>query len=115
MPTVEAVTEAIGRALGLTGEAALPAPLFKALRARDTLLVLDNSESVACEAVGQGAPADQVTTDEQGRYELRLRPGRYRTRVWAAGERIGDERVIATTENLTLAERERMERIVRAG
>ncbi|MFI5460890.1 MAG: tetratricopeptide repeat protein, partial [Isosphaerales bacterium] len=52
-PTVEAVAEAIGRALGLSAEAARPEELFQALRARNMLLILDNYEAVQCDAVGR--------------------------------------------------------------
>jgi tetratricopeptide (TPR) repeat protein/class 3 adenylate cyclase len=52
-PTAEAVAEAIGRTLGLTGEAARPEELFQSLRPKSLLLILDNYEAVQSDAVGR--------------------------------------------------------------
>src|SRR5262249_51507881 len=62
-PTKEAVAEAIGAALGMTGEATLPESLLATLRHKEMLLVLDNYESVDRDAVAQYL-ADLVTNTQ---------------------------------------------------
>jgi tetratricopeptide (TPR) repeat protein/class 3 adenylate cyclase len=56
----EALAEAIGRAFGLIGAAALPDNLLAALRDKETLLILDNYESVDSDEVA-GYLADLLT------------------------------------------------------
>jgi hypothetical protein len=66
------------------------------------------------EAEGElSTPADQVLTDEQGRYQLRVRAGRYRLRVWAPAEGAGDEYVVATLPAITSSARQTVRRDVR--
>jgi hypothetical protein len=62
-----------------------------------------------------GAPADQVLTDSRGEYHLRLRPGRYRLRVWEPAERAGEERVVAALPDVTCKARAKQQRIIRLG
>ena len=64
----------------------------------DTAQVVDDLRSF-CQA------ADQVLTDNRGRFHLRVRPGRYRLRVWTPAAQAGDGRVIAALPAVTCSAR----------
>jgi hypothetical protein len=55
------------------------------------------------EAEGElSTPADQVLTDAAGRYQLRVRPGRYLLRTWAPAEVGGEDRIVAMSSALAV-------------
>jgi hypothetical protein len=59
------------------------------------------------------APADQVLTNSQGQYHLRLHPGRYRIRVWEPAGQPGEERVVATLPEVTCKAHRKQRRDIR--
>jgi len=66
------------------------------------------------EAEGElSTPADQVLTDEAGRFQLRVRPGRYMLRVRTPVEAAGEDRITAALPAVMCEAGQRVQRDIR--
>jgi hypothetical protein len=84
------------------------------------VVVRDDAPGEGClvqalhEAEGdESTPADQVITDGWGRYQLRVRPGRYRLHVWVPGERAGSEEVYTPVPTVAAEAEQTVRRVLR--
>jgi hypothetical protein len=84
------------------------------------LVLQDDAPTGGClvqalhEAEGEeSTPADQVTTDPWGRYQLRVRSGVYRLRVWTPGARAAEEQAFSALPSVELEAGQVARRVVR--